>query len=200
MDILFPLFPNGYISKETNLILALFFGFIFGFILERSGFARSSYIAETFYFKNLAVPKIMGVAIITTTSWFIIFYALGLLDINALFSPKTYVIPYLIGGALFGIGMVMSGYCPGTAIAGVGTGKSDAFIFIIGLVAGMFLYFILYGYIKDFVNSTNMGVLRFKDLFGLNEYLSYLLTLALEIGIILFLMLLQKLSKGKSDE
>jgi hypothetical protein len=45
-----------------------------------------------------------------------------------------------------------------------------------------------------------MGVLRFKDLFGLNEYLSYLLTLALEIGIILFLMLLQKLSKGKSDE
>ncbi len=198
MDLILPLYKNGFLSTEANMFFAVVLGFSFGFVLERTGFTRSQLIADTFYFKNIAVPKIMGVTVITTTTWFILFSWLGLIDLNQLFTPATYVVPYMVGGLLFGVGMVMAGYCPGTAVAGLGTGKSDALVFIIGLFAGMFIYFISYPYIQEFASSGNLGVLKLHDLFGGNEYTSYILTVVLEVGIILFLMLLQKLTnKGE---
>lgn len=198
MDFILPLYKNALISPEANMFFAVVMGFAFGFVLERTGFTRSQYIADTFYFKNLAVPKIMGVTVITATTWFILFAWMGWIDLEALFTPTTYVWPYLVGGLLFGLGMVMAGYCPGTAVAGLGTGKSDALVFIVGLFIGMFLYFTLYPYIEGFASSGNLGVLKLHDLFGGNHYTSYILTVALETGIILFLMLLQKLTnKGE---
>jgi uncharacterized membrane protein YedE/YeeE len=197
-DLILPLYKNGFLTPEANYFFAIVLGFAFGFVLERTGFTRSQLIADTFYFKNIAVPKIMGVTVITTATWFILFAWMGWIDLSALYTPATYVWPYLLGGLLFGIGMVMAGYCPGTAVAGLGTGKSDALIFLLGLFAGMFVYFILYPFIAGFASSGNLGVLKLHDLFGGNEYTSYILTVALETGIILFLMLLQKLTnKGE---
>ncbi len=198
MDFILPLYKNALISPEANMFFAVVMGFAFGFVLERTGFTRSQYIADTFYFRSLAVPKIMGVTVITATTWFILFAWMGWIDLSALFTPKTYVWPYLIGGMLFGLGMVMSGYCPGTAVAGLGTGKSDALIFLLGLFGGAFVYFLLYPMIADFASSSNLGVLKLHDLFGGNEYISYILTVLLESGIIGFLVLLQKLTnKGE---
>jgi uncharacterized membrane protein YedE/YeeE len=198
MDFILPLYKNALITPEANMFFAVVMGFAFGFVLERTGFTRSQYIADTFYFKNLAVPKIMGVTVVTATTWFIIFAWMGWIDLSALFTPKTYVWPYLFGGMLFGLGMVMSGYCPGTAVAGLGTGKSDALIFLLGLFGGAFLYFLLYPMVQDFASSGNLGVLKLHDLFGGNEYTSYILTVLLESGIIGFLVLLQKLTnKGE---
>ena len=39
-------------------------------------------------------------------------------------------------GILFGIGMALGGYCPGTAAAAVATGKIDGIFFIVGFLAG----------------------------------------------------------------
>ena len=198
MDLILPLYKNGFLSPEANYFFAIVMGFAFGFVLERTGFTRSQLIADTFYFKNIAVPKIMGVTVITTATWFILFAWMGWIDLSALYTPATYVWPYLVGGLLFGVGMVMAGYCPGTAVAGLGTGKSDALVFLLGLFLGMFAYFILYPMIEGFASSGNLGILKLHDLFGGNEYTSYILTVALEIGIILFLMLLQTLTnKGE---
>ena len=191
-----PLFKNGFISPEANIFFAVVMGFAFGFVLERTGFTRAQNIADTFYFRNLAVPKIMGVTTITVTTWFIIFSLLGWIDIDALFTPGTYVWPYFFGGLLFGLGMVMSGYCPGTAVAGLGSGKSDALVFILGLLAGAFVYIYLYDFVADFANSTKFGVVKLHDIFGGNNYTSYILTVILEVGIIGFLMYLQKLSNN----
>ncbi len=193
-SLLLPLYKNGFLSPEANFFFAIVMGFAFGFVLERSGFTRSKHIADTFYFRNLAVPKIMGMTVITTTTWFIVFAWMGWIDLGALFTPGTYVWPYLAGGLLFGLGMVMSGYCPGTAVAGLGTGKSDAFLFLVGVIVGMFVYFELYPMVESFANSSKLGVLKLQDLFGGNEYTSYILTVALEVGIILFLMTIQKIT------
>jgi len=197
-DLIFPLFTNGFISSEANLFFAIIMGITFGFVLERTGFTRAAKIAGTFYLKNIDVPKIMGTTVITTTTWFIIFSYLGWIDLSSLFTPGTYVWPYVVGGLLFGIGMVTAGYCPGTAVAGLGTGKSDALVFILGLFVGMYLYFVLYPIVGDFANSTKLGVVKLQDIFGGNEYTSYILTVALEASIIMFLMFLQKLTnKGE---
>ncbi|ADV46602.1 YeeE/YedE thiosulfate transporter family protein [Nitratifractor salsuginis] len=197
-DLILPLYKNGFLTPEANFFFAIVMGFAFGFVLERTGFTRAQHIADTFYFRNLAVPKIMGVTVITATTWFILFAWMGWIDLNALFTPSTYVWPYVVGGIIFGFGMVMSGYCPGTAVAGLGSGKSDALVFLLGLFGGAFIYFLLYPLISGFVSSGNLGVLKLHDLFGGNEYTSYILTVALETGIIGFLMLLQTLTnKGE---
>jgi len=196
-DLILPLFKNGFISNEANLFFALIMGFSFGFVLERTGFTRSQLIADTFYLKNIAVPKIMGITVVTTTTWFTIFAWFGWIDLAALYTPTTFVWPFVVGGLLFGIGMVMAGYCPGTAVAGLGTGKSDALVFLAGIIVGMFIYFLIYPFVDTFASSSNLGVLKLHDLFGGNEYTSYILTVALEMGIILFLMLLQRLVRVK---
>ncbi len=56
-DLILPLFKNGFISVEANLFFALILGFAFGFILERTGLLGLKVIADTFYFKNIAVPN-----------------------------------------------------------------------------------------------------------------------------------------------
>ncbi len=198
-SLILPLYKNGFLSPEANLFFAVLMGIAFGFVLERSGFARSMHIAETFYFRNLAVPKIMGIAVITATTWMIIFAWIGWIDLDALYTPATYVWPYLAGGLLFGLGMVMAGYCPGTAVASLGTGRSDALVFILGLFGGMYLYFSLYDQVSSFANSGKLGVVKLQDLFGGNNYTSYLITLVLEVGIILFLTALQKITHDGED-
>ena len=198
-DLILPLYRNGFISSEANFFFALIMGITFGFVLERTGFTRSKLISGTFYFTSLAVPKIMGTTVVTAATWFIIFSWLGWIDINQLFTPATYIWPYVVGGLMFGAGMVMAGYCPGTAVAGVGTGKTDALIFLVGVVAGMFVYFLIYPFISDFANSSNMGVLKLQDLFGGNQYSAYIITVALETSIILFMILLRKMTQlGKT--
>ncbi len=43
----------------------------------------------------------------------------------------------LVGGALFGIGWGLAGYCPGPAFASVLTGGSDILFFVAAMVVGM---------------------------------------------------------------
>ena len=43
------------------------------------------------------------------------------------------------GAALFGIGWGLAGFCPGPAIVGMGLGLSQAVIFVVAMLAGMFL-------------------------------------------------------------
>ena len=44
--------------------------------------------------------------------------------------------PLLIGSGLFGIGWAIVGYCPGPAIAALGYGYSDVFIFVGAMLVG----------------------------------------------------------------
>lgn len=43
----------------------------------------------------------------------------------------------LVGGAMFGIGWALAGYCPGPALASVLTGGSDILFFVAAMVVGM---------------------------------------------------------------
>ena len=127
---MFPLYTNGLFTSGQNLIIGLFIGIMFGFILERGGFGRASNIAPIFYFRNLRVSTTMVSAIITASTWLMVAYYFGLLDFNSLHIPQVYLWAYIVGGALFGIGMVMSGWCPGTSIVGMATGREEMHLFL----------------------------------------------------------------------
>jgi uncharacterized membrane protein YedE/YeeE len=200
METLYPLYSTGTISSNQNLFYALFIGIAFGFILERGGFANSKHIASVFYFRNLRVSHTMVATILTTSTWMIIAIYLGWVDFNKVFIPSTYLMPYVVGGALFGIGMVMSGWCPGTAVAGIATGKVDAAVFGLGLLAGMLFYFGIYDYIADFANSTYAGRYTLDKLLGGDVYTSYFATVVLCLGLMMFMIYMKRVRDKKEGD
>ena len=46
----------------------------------------------------------------------------------------------IIGGALFGLGWGIGGFCPGPALTSVGSLKPSVLIFVLAMTAGMFLF------------------------------------------------------------
>ena len=160
MDMTFPLAKTGVISAATNMWLAIPIGIIFGYALFHAGFTDSRRIAWAFYFKSIRVPVVMFSAIVTGMLGLWGMSLLGIIDISEVYMLPTYLTPVAIGGVLFGIGMVVGGYCPGTAAAALATGKIDGIVFIIGFLVGSLVfgeYFPVWG---DFYNSDYMGAFR----------------------------------------
>lgn len=54
-------------------------------------------------------------------------------------AKKSIDAPIVIGGAVFGIGWGLAGFCPGPAFVGVGAGSVKALVFVLAMLAGMVL-------------------------------------------------------------
>jgi len=128
------------IGHLGNNLLYIFTGILFGIALERAGFGNSRNLAAQFYLKDMRVLKVMFTAIIV--AMLLIFWtsALGILDFDSIWVNPTYLWPGIIGGLIFGMGFVIGGYCPGTALVSMATLKIDGLFFIIGLCVGIFIF------------------------------------------------------------
>ena len=195
---MYPLFTTGTIDFNSNLLYALAIGALFGIVLERTGFGSSKHIVPIFYFRNLKVSQTIVSAIITCSTLIIIASYNGWVDYNQIFIPDTYVWPYLVGGILFGVAMVMSGWCPGTAIVGFASGKIDAFVFMIGLLSGMYFYFDIYDQISGFANSGYLGRYTIDKLIGGDIYTSsYITTILLGAFLAIFMNVMKSIKDKK---
>jgi uncharacterized membrane protein YedE/YeeE len=167
MDMIAPLAKTGVISPELNLWLAVPIGFVFGFALFHAGFTDGRRIAWAFYFKDVGVPVVMFSAIVTGMLGLWGLSLVGFLDISEVYMLPTFLLPMAVGGILFGLGMVIGGYCPGTAIASIATGKVDALVFVVGFLAGSLVFGDLFPVWGDFYNSDYMGVVRLDQVLGI---------------------------------
>jgi len=167
MDMILPLAKTGAISASTNLWLALPIGFVFGFALFHAGFTDSRRIAWAFYFKDVGVPIVMFSAIVTGMLGLWGMSLIGVLDISLVYMLPTYLLPMAIGGLIFGLGMVIGGYCPGTAAASIATGKVDAVVFIVGFLIGSMVFADFFPVWGDFYNSDYMGAFRLDQWMGI---------------------------------
>lgn len=199
MESIFPLYTTGLLSSEMNFILALFIGIAFGFILERGGFGTAAHIAPVFYFRDLMVPKVMVSAIVTASTLLLLGTLFGYIDFSQVFIPTTYVWAYLAGGVIFGLGMVMSGWCPGTAVVGIASGKIDAIVFALGLFVGMYFYFDIYAYIADFANAANLGKFTIHKLIGGDIRTSYIATIVIATALMAFMFTMKKIVDKKGE-
>ena len=60
-----PFFKMGLFGDETSLIVAFVIGIGFGFFLERAGFGSARKLTDQFYFRDMAVFRVMFTAIVT---------------------------------------------------------------------------------------------------------------------------------------
>ena len=164
-----PLYLNEVIGFHTSLFVAVGIGFLFGFVLERAGFGDSRNLTAIFYFRDMRVLRVMFSALVTAMIGLVILNWLGLFDYSMLLDYsllKTYFWPQLVGGVLFGLGFLVGGYCPGTAVVGVVSGKIDSVVFLIGMAIGIDIFAFGMPLWGSFYKSPDMGRITLWQYFG----------------------------------
>lgn len=194
-----PLVKNGIISDGVNTLFAVLIGMLFGYALQRSGFTSSKKIAGAFYMKDVDIPVVMFTAITTASIGLWGLSLLGLIDLGKFYFLPSYLLPMVVGGLIFGVGMAMGGFCPGTSIAAMVTGKIDAMVFVGGFLLGSLLFGDLYPWWDKFYNSGANGVWRIDQLFNINVGLAILLVALLAVFGSLGMRKLQYKFWGKND-
>ena len=162
-----PFFKFGLFNDEISLVVAVVIGIGFGFVLERAGFGSARKLAAQFYFTDMTVLKVMFTAIVTAMLGVYFLSVLGLMDISLVYLTPTNIVPQVIGGLLLGFGFVIGGYCPGTSCVSASTGRIDGWIYLLGIIAGIFVFAEAFPLVESFYNSTPMGELTLPSLLGL---------------------------------
>lgn len=165
-----PLQTSVAFSEGTGLLIAIVIGFFFGLFLERGGLGNPHRLIGVFYLTDFTVPKVMFTAILVAASGLYLLSDLGLLDIRMVRFVPTFFWPQIAGGLLFGVGYVLSGYCPGTSVAGLASGRVDALVTMAGMAAGSFVFAVLYPYIEGFYLSSNMDGLTLQQAAGTGHW------------------------------
>src|SRR6266508_1076409 len=134
-----PLSSTIEFSAATSLAIALALGLGFGFSLERAGFGSARKLTAVFYLHDMAVVKVMFTAIAAQT----------------------------LGGLLFGAGFIVGGYCPGTSVAAIATGRKDGLSFALGMLAGVVAYAELTPGIDGWIKAGSEGELTLPSVTGI---------------------------------
>ncbi|MBK5256647.1 MAG: YeeE/YedE family protein [Vicinamibacteria bacterium] len=162
-----PFFKFGLFGEEASLILALIIGVGFGFFLERAGFGSARKLVAQFYLTDLAVFKVMFTAILTAMLGVTLLGWTGVLDLSQVYLVPTYWAPQIVGGLVLGAGFVIGGYCPGTSMAAVATGRIDGMIYALGIGGGTLVFAGLFPWLKGLYLAGSAGPLTLPQLLHL---------------------------------
>ena len=104
---------------------------------------------------------------------------------DSLFVPQALVMASAVGGALIGAGFAIGGYCPGTSMVGMSSGRLDALVFVVGLFIGTTAFAGFYG---DAIRSMMaIGELidgdTFADVYGIADPIMLGIMAACLVGI-----------------
>lgn len=158
------------LSDTMGLVMAVVLGFFFGFFLERGGMGDPHRLTGVFYRTDFGVPKMMFTAIVVASTGLYLLADLKVLDLAAVWIIPTYYWPQIAGGVLFALGYVVSGYCPGTAVAGFASGRLDALVAMFGIGGGALLFSALYPALERFYLTGSAGPLTLPQATGLNHW------------------------------
>ena len=161
-----PFYQLGAFGYPVAMALATVLGIGFGFALERAGFGRSSTLVAQFYGDDMRVLKVMFSAIVTTTVGLGIMGGIGFLDLSLIVIPDTWYVPAIVGGGLLGVGFVISGYCPGTALVAVGSGHLDGLVALGGIMLGSLVFGFAYDGLESLYLMTEAGEVTFMGVLG----------------------------------
>ena len=177
-----PFFKFGLFGDDVSLIVAFVIGIGFGFFLERAGFGSGRKLAAQFYFTDLTVFKVMFTAIITAMVGLFWLSWVGLVDLSLVYVTPTYIVPQVVGGLILGVGFVVGGYCPGTSCVAAATGKLDAFVYLGGIIVGIFVFGEVFPLVAGFYESTPMGQVTVPQHLGMPYGIMVFLVVLMAVG------------------
>src|SRR5512142_584048 len=149
-------------TAAATVLGALLMGAVFGYLLQLGKVTSCNVIENQFRLRDFTVLKVMATAIVVG--------GLGVLLLVDTGNTKYYVkdanmLAVALGAALFGIGMVVYGYCPGTALGAIASGSVHAVVGAFGMVVGAILYALSFDWLKAHVlNVWALGKVRLPDI------------------------------------
>jgi uncharacterized protein len=147
------------LDSPPKLLLALLTGFLFGFLLQKGRVAKFEVIIGQLLLRDCTVAKIMITAIAVGS---IGVYALVTMGAAGLHVKPALLSGVVVGGILFGCGMAVLGYCPGTTVVACREGHRDALFGLAGMLAGALTYVWFFGVLEwlSLDTSVTQGRLR----------------------------------------
>ena len=159
------------VDPISKLLLGLVTGFLFGFFLQKGQVTKFSVIVGQFLLRDFTVLKTMLTAIVVGG---IGVYALKAMGMATLHVKPAQLAAVAIGGLVFGVGMALLGYCPGTGVAAAAEGQRDAVIGVLGMFAGSAIFAELYGFLSATVMKWyDLGPVTLPELTGIPSWLIF---------------------------
>ena len=163
-----PFYKYGLFGDEMSLIIAFVIGAGFGFFLERAGFGSARKLVGQFYLTDMAVFKVMFTAVVTAMLGVTYLAWAGWLDLSLVYYVPTFWVTAIVGGLLMGVGFVIGGYCPGTSVVSMATGRLDGLVYVGGFTAGTLGFALGYPAFRDLLAMGDLGVLTLPEVTGVS--------------------------------
>jgi uncharacterized protein len=116
------------------IISGLIVGGLFGFILQRGRFCMNSAFRDTIFIKDFTVFRAYLIALVVLIVGSNILHDMEIIHLR---SQSFYPLANIIGGYLFGLGMVMAGGCGSGIIYRVGEGQLASWFAVFGFFLGI---------------------------------------------------------------
>ena len=146
------------ISTELWVITAIPVGFLFGFFLKKGELCGASAMSEIPLMRDKSKAFGIWIAIVVSMVGFAVLDLLGLVQLPA--KPLVYL-NYIIGGVLFGTGIVLAGGCVSGCLFKAGAGNINSMAGLIGIPLGVAL--VEHGYLSDFQKYMKGFVIKSQD-------------------------------------
>jgi uncharacterized protein len=150
-----------------RILLGLATGTVFGFLLHKGRASEHEAISGQLGFSDWSVVQIMGTAAAVG--------ALGAQVLNATGLAESKIKPLntggvVLGGTLFGAGMALLGYCPGTTMAAIGGNHRDAMMGAAGMLGGALAFVKFYPHLKPVIEKGALGKRTLPELTGTSPW------------------------------
>jgi hypothetical protein len=159
-------------------------GILFGFVLQRGRFCFYSAIRDPILLKDNKLLKGIGVALCVEMIGFSFFVnpLLPFGDTALLEIKKFFWLPQIVGGLIFGMGMVLAAGCASGTTYRVGEGMMGSLVALIGLTFGVYL--VKPGGVLNSVNGAMLNISPKQNLTILGPFTDWVWLAMLLIGII----------------
>jgi uncharacterized membrane protein YedE/YeeE len=185
---------ENFFADPVTLFKGALAGLVFGFLLQKGGVTRYQVILGQFLLKNFTVIKIMLTAIVVGGVGIYGMRAMGL-EV-ALHIKNAALLGNVLGGLVFGVGMALLGFCPGTGVAALGDGARHAIPGVLGMLVGAALYAEAYPFMKsEVLGIGDFGKATLDSVTGLSPW--WFIALTAVIAIVGFVGL-ERWEKGRA--
>lgn len=173
--------------------LILLFGFLFGALLQSAKLNKYNTISGMARLEDYTVAKAIAVAVGVGAILLSIEIGLG----YASWHVKPMLLAGIgIGGLIFGAGMAILGYCPGTLPVSLGEGSMDALVGIVGGIVGGIVYPLIQPSIQGMLGP-DLGKIALNSAVG-GGALYYILVVVFGLALVGTAFWLNKLENKKN--
>ncbi|MBF0473026.1 MAG: YeeE/YedE family protein [Nitrospirae bacterium] len=153
----------------SSLIAGFLIGLAWGLVLQKGRICKYDVVSGLFRLQDFTVFRLGAPMLLFSTVLIFFFLDLGMLELSI---PKTVIVPQIVGGLLFGAGIAILGYCPGTSLGALGEGSLDAIPGILGMITGAVIFAELFydSWNTTFMAFGDIGRITFYDMFKVNHW------------------------------